>query len=584
MSLLDSFFDALIRLDGDRLVIHVGQKPYVERTGSAFGGPVEWGHVELSSKPLTLKAAMAIVEQILPPDEFRSLSEIGVIEHELSPAHRPGEHFVVVVARGGEDVWVEVKRLPPPAPSVEETQFEPAVPPQPVPVAVEAPAPVVAEPPPPVVAEPMVAAGPEPVAPPVVEPAIPAFAETAPPPEAEWAAVVLEPVVLESPRLAEPEPALVAAVPEPSPVAEPEAPAEVSEPPVIERPFVIVPISRPVPKPADAAPALGVERLLRAAADAGASSVHIAPGMGAMARINGVMRHLDAESVREQDIAQFIETHGITIDETWEGELRDVGHIHCQAVDDYHGPALTVHFAQHGLLSADQLGLSAAVQGLADAADGLVLIAGPRRSGKSTLVHAFIDVVNKTRFDHVITIESRITFAHEAQHSFISQRQVGGDGEAFMEALRRALREGPDILVIDDLRALDAAAIALDAARAGRLVFATVAAPSADAAVERFVVSFPETRHAQVRSLLSAILRGVIAQALVKSAGGPMIAAREVRLRPGGTSGSIADTLVQLVRDGRVNAADALRVAPDREALSAALHREGFEIDGERLA
>ena len=569
MSLLDSFFDALIRLDGDRLVIHVGQKPYVERTGSEFGGPVEWGHVELSSKPVTLKAAMAIVEQILPPDELRALSEIGVIEHELSPAHRPGEHFVVVVARGGDDVWVEVKRLHPAAPIEEEVRFEPTVPPPTIPPVIEPPAAVVTL-----------------AAPVATEPEVPAVAETAAPAETEWAPIGLEP-----PQPAEPVPAPLA-VSEP-PVVEPEPPVVVSEPAVVERPFVIVPISRPVPKPPDAAPSLGVERLLRAAADAGASSVYIAPEVRVMARITGVMRPLDAEPVRDQDIAQFIEAHGISIDEAWEGELSEIGRLHCQAVDDYHGRALTVHLAQHGLLSADNLGLSAAVQGLAEAADGLVLIAGPRRSGKSTLVHAFIDVINRTRSDHVITIESRITFAHQPQHSFISQREVGGEGEAFMDALRRAVREGADILVIDDLRALDAAAIALDAARAGRLVFATVAAVSADAAVERFVESFAATRHAQVRSLLSGILRGVIAQALVRSAAGPMIAAREVRLSQGHlrqgsggqpVSGSIADTLVQLVRDGRVKTDDALRVAPDRDALTSALQREGFETNGERFA
>src|SRR5687767_8457707 len=111
MPLLDSFFEAMIRLDGDRLVMQVGQKPYVVRAASMYSGPVEWGQVELSTRPLTREAALAMLEQILPREQLTALAQIGAVEHELAPPDRPGERFVVVAARGGDDVWVEVKRL-----------------------------------------------------------------------------------------------------------------------------------------------------------------------------------------------------------------------------------------------------------------------------------------------------------------------------------------------------------------------------------------------------------------------------------------------------------------------------------------
>src|SRR5205814_1511210 len=133
-------------------------------------------------------------------------------------------------------------------------------------------------------------------------------------------------------------------------------------------------------------------------------------------------------------------------------------------------------------------------------ADGLVVVAGPRSSGKSTLLGAFVDLINRTRYDHVITIESQIRKAHEKRLSFISQREVRGDGDAIAAAARAALREGPDVLVIEDLRSPEALMVALDAARAGRLVFGSISARTAPAAVQRLIDAFPAERRAQVRA------------------------------------------------------------------------------------
>ena len=200
-----------------------------------------------------------------------------------------------------------------------------------------------------------------------------------------------------------------------------------------------------------------------------------------------------------------------------------------------------------------------------------------------------------------ITIESQIRVVHEKRHSFISQREVRGDGDAIAEAARAALREGPDVLVIEDLRAPEALVAALDAARAGRLVFGSISAPTAPGAVERLIDAFPAERRPQVRASLAGALRAVVAQVLVPNTAGGRIAAREVLLsspavrklilhgatwqlpiaiESGRSLGmkTMVDSLGALVRDGVVEIGGACGAAPDRAALIAALERDGVDV------
>jgi twitching motility protein PilT len=268
--------------------------------------------------------------------------------------------------------------------------------------------------------------------------------------------------------------------------------------------------------------------------------------------------------------------------------------------EDEGGRGLLFHLAAN-ITAADELGLSREVQALSAEADGLVVIAGPRASGKSSLLGAFVDLVNRTRADHVITIEARVRTLHERRYALISQREVDGDGDAVARAVRAALREGPDVLVVDDVRSPEAIAVALDAARAGRLVFASIPAPSAAAAVQRLIDAFAVDRRPQIRALLAGALRGVMAQVLVHNKAGGRTAAREVLLSSpaveklildGATaqlpiaieSGrrmgmrTLTDALVALVRDGVVDPAEAVRHASHRGTLLAALQHEGIDV------
>jgi twitching motility protein PilT len=277
--------------------------------------------------------------------------------------------------------------------------------------------------------------------------------------------------------------------------------------------------------------------------------------------------------------------------------------VRCVTFHDQSGAGLIFHLPSGEVSTADEVDLGPELQALCGEADGLIVVAGPRSSGKSALLSAFVDVINSTRCDHVITIESQIRRVHEKRLSFISQREVRGDGDAIGTAARAALREGPDVLVIEDLRAPEALVAALDAARAGRLVFGSISAPTAPGAIERLIDAFPADRRAQVRASLAGALRAVVAQILVPKVTGGRIAAREVLLSSpavrklvldGATSQlpiaiesgrslgmrTMIDSLGTLVRDGIVDIGTACACAPDRDALILALVRDGIDVSG----
>jgi twitching motility protein PilT len=763
LSLLDSLLDAIVRLGGDALVMHVGERPYVVTTSRSlddFRGPLSWGQVELSSRPLTPEAVLSMLGQMLPPDVWQTLDEVGAIEHEIDAPD--GQHrFVVIAARGGDDVWVEVRKKVDPPPVVE-PEPEPVPEPMPEPVAAEAPvmaaepesapvpmvyetpAEVAAEAPPatemaesaasasadePAVEAPAIAerAAPDvpeyevqgqPVEEPVVvfaspvtllideepaatdadpgesadevtltfdhplvaaqeaglaEPAVELeagdlteeewFSIQAPPrteavarpepsaeaepepveshqagPTAHQIAVEMpEALALEEPA-AEVEPVPVAEVePEPvaeaEPIPEPVAEAEPIPEPVAEAEPIPEPVAEaePIPEPvAEAepipvgAPAVPVMRfqprdpapahastsavadVLRDGLERGASTVYAIGGSRPLMRIEGdITSSASLPVLQAADIDRFayeFAPRGEVAHSTseWTTTVPGAGRVRCVSFEDAAGRGLVFHLAAN-ISSADELGLSREVQALCNEPDGLVIVAGSRASGKSTLLAAFVDRINRSRADHIITIESRVRTLHERRHSLISQREVDGDGLAIARAARAALREGPDVLVIDDARAPETIAVAIDAARAGRLVFASLPAPSTSAAIERLTDAFAVDRRPQVRALLSGALRAVISQVLVHKTAGGRVAAREVLLssppsvqlildgsyaqvpvaiESGRRLGmrTLTDSLVALVRDGVIEADEALRAAPERPVLIAALRQEGMDV------
>jgi twitching motility protein PilT len=414
-------------------------------------------------------------------------------------------------------------------------------------------------------------------------------------------------------RSQEPEPAAIQVAP-----SEQRAPERRTDEP---RHAVVLPISRsPVRSEpaAEVATVVGasVERVLRVAAARGASTVYVVAQSRPVIRLEGEISVLDGEPVMtaaeiERLVMDLTPARGRDQsrgDGEWTADVAEVGRVRCVTFRDHRGPGVIFRMTPPQAISVEHLALTPEVQALCAQPDGLVLVTGARASGKSTLLTAFVDLINRSRSDHVITIEPEIGFVHESRRSFVSQREVRADGDGAVAAVRSALREDPDVIVIDDLRTPEVAAMALEAAEGGRLVFASVVATSTVSAIEHLIEMFPPDRRAQTQASLAGALRGVVSQVLLRKIRGGRIAAREVLLNTpsvaslflegkmfqlpvaldsGRRHGMIplSDALAALVREGVVHEAEAYRKAFDREGLLAVLKRQGVDTTfAERLA
>jgi twitching motility protein PilT len=357
-----------------------------------------------------------------------------------------------------------------------------------------------------------------------------------------------------------------------------------------------------------------LQRLLRIAANRGAATLYLVAQTAPMVRIDGEFSTLEGEAPLTTafverllaDVAPAVPEPASASAE-WMIDLPEIGRVRCVTFRDHRGPGVIFRIVPPRAVSADQLGLSAEVQALCTEAEGLILVAGGRGSGKSTLLTSFVDLINRTRSDHIITAESQIDFVHENKRSFISQREVRGD-DAVVAAVRAAVREEPDVLLIEDIRTQELAALALEAAESGRLVFASIPGVSTATAIERLIELFPAERREKTQAALAASLRGMVSQVLLRKLRGGQVAAREVlintpsvanlilegktfhlsaALESGRRAGmtSFAESLATLVREGTVHPSHAFRKAPNREQFLAILRRDGVDTSvAERLA
>ncbi len=211
-------------------------------------------------------------------------------------------------------------------------------------------------------------------------------------------------------------------------------------------------------------------------------------------------------------------------------EIPGVSRFRVNVFEDRKGVGTVVRQIPFDILTAEQLGLPKAVLDLCYLTKGLVVVTGPTGSGKSTTLAAMVDHVNKNRADHIITIEDPIEFVHPNTNCLVNQREVGKHTNSFKDALRAALREDPDIVLVGEMRDLETIAIAIETAETGHLVFGTLHTTTAVSTVDRIIDQFPADRQAQVRVMLSDALKGVIAQVLCKKTGGGRVAALEVLL------------------------------------------------------
>ena len=283
-------------------------------------------------------------------------------------------------------------------------------------------------------------------------------------------------------------------------------------------------------------------------------------------------------------------------------DIEGLARFRGNALRDRCGAAAVFRLIPSTIITAEQLGLSAEEKALCSLSKGLVLVTGPTGSGKSTTLCGMIDLVNRTRTDHIITIEDPIEFVHASKKCIMTQRQVGVHTTSFKSALRAALREDPDVILVGELRDLETVAIAIETAETGHLVFGTLHTTTAPSTVDRLIDQFPSDRQAQVRTMLSESLKGVISQTLVKKKGGGRAAAREVLLANTAVSNLIregktfqiptvmqtskklgmvtmTDALIRLVEQDLVDPNDAWIKAVDKAGFQLALQSRGIVLD-----
>jgi len=298
---------------------------------------------------------------------------------------------------------------------------------------------------------------------------------------------------------------------------------------------------------------MDITELLAFSAKQGASDLHLSAGLPPMIRVDGdvrrinlpAMEHKEVHSLiydimndkQRKDFEEFLETD-------FSFEVPGVARFRVNAFNQNRGAAGVFRTIPSKVLTMEDLGMGQVFKDIAEVPRGLVLVTGPTGSGKSTTLAAMIDYINDNRYDHILTIEDPIEFVHESKKCLMNQREVHRDTLGFNEALRSALREDPDIILVGELRDLETIRLALTAAETGHLVFGTLHTTSAAKTIDRVVDVFPAEEKSMVRSMLSESLQAVISQSLLKKTNGGRIAAHEIMM---GTP-----AIRNLIREGKV--------------------------------
>jgi len=375
----------------------------------------------------------------------------------------------------------------------------------------------------------------------------------------------------------------------------------------------------PQPDPASAVlaaaqPAAGdaldhLDPLFHQMLDMKASDLHLKSGKAPMVRVDGSMTTMPGRGpieatqlqgllqaiMPEKNITEFKETN----DTDFGYELGERSRMRCNVFRDLAGIGGVFRQIPTKILTAEQLGLPPVVLSFCDFDKGLVLVTGPTGSGKSTTLAAMIDYINDSREDHLITIEDPVEFVHKDKKCHINQREVGTHTKGFKNALRAALREDPDIVLVGEMRDLETVAIAIETAETGHLVFGTLHTNTAPSTIDRLIDQFPADRQQQVRTMLSESLKGVVAQTLLKKKGGGRVAALEILvvtnavanlIREGKTfqipsimqtgralgMQTLNDALLELVKTDQVEPQEAYDRSPSKKEFGPLLTRSGF--------
>lgn len=284
---------------------------------------------------------------------------------------------------------------------------------------------------------------------------------------------------------------------------------------------------------------MDITELLAFSAKNGASDLHLSAGLPPMIRVDGDVRRVNLPPMEHKEVHALIydimndrqrKDYEEFLETDFSFEVPGVARFRVNAFNQNRGAGAVFRTIPSKVLTMEELGHSQVFRDISDIPRGIVLVTGPTGSGKSTTLAAMLDYINSSRYEHILTIEDPIEFVHESKKCLMNQREVHRDTLGFTEALRSALREDPDIILVGEMRDLETIRLALTAAETGHLVFGTLHTTSAAKTIDRVVDVFPAEEKSMVRSMLSESLQAVISQTLLKKVGGGRVAAHEIMI------------------------------------------------------
>ena len=284
---------------------------------------------------------------------------------------------------------------------------------------------------------------------------------------------------------------------------------------------------------------MDITELLAFSVQNDASDLHLSTGSPPLIRVDGDVRKLNIPAFDDKDVNALVydimndrqrKEYEENLEVDFSFEVPNLARFRVNAFNQNRGPAAVFRTIPSKILSLDDLGCPDIFRDISDTPRGLVLVTGPTGSGKSTTLAAMVDYINSYKNDHILTIEDPIEFVHENKQCLINQREVHRDTLSFSNALRSALREDPDVILVGEMRDLETIRLAMTAAETGHLVFGTLHTTSAPKTIDRIIDVFPGEEKDMVRSMLSESLRAVISQTLIKKTGGGRVAAHEIMI------------------------------------------------------
>ncbi|GAB3670465.1 type IV pilus twitching motility protein PilT [Salinisphaera aquimarina] len=346
---------------------------------------------------------------------------------------------------------------------------------------------------------------------------------------------------------------------------------------------------------------MDISQLLAFSVKQNASDLHLSAGLPPMIRVDGDMRRINLPSMEHKEVFDLVydimndrqrKDYDENLETDFSFEIPDLARFRVNVFYQNRGSAAVFRTIPSEVLTLEDLDAPKSFRDIASLPRGLVLVTGPTGSGKSTTLAAMVNHKNETELGHILTVEDPIEFVHSSRKCLINQREVARDTHSFAAALRSALREDPDTILVGELRDLETIRLALTAAETGHLVFGTLHTSSAAKTIDRIIDVFPGAEKDMVRSMLSESLRAVISQTLLKKKAGGRVAAHEIMIgtpairnliregkvaqmyssiQTGQSVGmqTLDQCLQDLVRRGVVNREEAGRRAANRDALAA---------------